>query len=175
MVISINPEARVPYVCLEDRAVDKEGRPLVPVAERTTFFLRDITYREDEAFEEMQVARSEVLADDGTRLQTITPSAARARRMLLQAGLVGWENLRDEAGNPVPFKTSKEETVLGRLCKPPTDETLQRLSGSLRDELASVIQMRARIGAEGRKKLLSLPPSPSTPTETSATAAPVES
>lgn len=165
MVISINPEAKVAFVPYADQELPKERQ--------TTFWIRDLTLREMEALEDQEVSRTEILTSDGSRAVNIEPHYGRSRRLLLLAGLVGWEGFRDEDGNEVQFRTeAKPEVVLGRSCRPVLETLLERIPGEVRDEIAGVIRLRARYTVDDRKKLLSPLPSPSTETQ-DTTAKPV--
>ena len=90
MPLAIDPEARVPYVLESDRGKEKPPK----------FFLRPLTVRQfrvaNSIDERMNAAEDSVtVLMDGVR-----------------AGLVGWENITNVSGQPIPYDPEALEDVL---------------------------------------------------------------
>jgi len=90
MVTAVSPNRKVPYVLESERVAlpGEEHRP-------TTFYLRDLTPAED-----AEVSDQGGVLRDGVFVPTTSLQQLKA----LRAGLVGWEGLRDEKGDLVPWE-----------------------------------------------------------------------
>ncbi len=124
------------------RFVLPEERDL-PANEQTVFQLRPLTVLEDQHLRDSFA----VVTRSGPMIQT-----GAARVALLRAGLVGWENLRDEVGAEVPFQVvDKPATVLGTKRRHITDECIDRLFDSTIDVLTKAIDDLRQVSRDDAK------------------------
>lgn len=118
----------------------KEEREL-PESEQTVFRLRPLTYREHEDIERGSKVAFERKTD---RAEVLAETKAVARRVL-NLGLVGWRNLRDEEGHEVEFRRLEKK---GSFSLP--EEALDILSG-VANELSNAITERSALTKEASK------------------------
>lgn len=137
MVIALTPRTRHPYILRRDRSL--------PVEQRTTFFVRSLTVEERAAL--MDVSSSFDQEDRVIRVPAGTQALSTVR-----AGLLGWQNLKDEKGADVTFETGPERAVLGgHKVTPPTDTCLDRLPLDVLLELANSIRDASTLSDDDAK------------------------
>jgi hypothetical protein len=122
MVVAIDPDATFDHVLREER----------DSAEPTVFKLKPLTARQLAQIEDMLV----VHLGGGVRLNTGMQTLE-----VLRLGLVGWENFKDAAGNPVPFVP----------ITPKDERSLDLLHPRWRVELANAVTEHAKLTEEQRK------------------------
>lgn len=118
-MIVIDPNEPIRYVLESERDED----------DASVFLLRPMTVK-------MQ-ARVESLA-----LSTQTGNAKSFNVEILRMGLLGWENVRDAAGEEIPFETVSQNGAPHRKqygADAPSDATLNRIPYEARAELARAI------------------------------------
>lgn len=131
MPIAINPEATTEYVLECDR--DK------PREEQTRFKVRWLTYKEQVKIEDNIVSSRIGRKGEDSEMRIASGSAERD---ILKAGLVGWENFKDEHGQEVEFKRRGDQV---------TDECLDRLHTDWRKEIANFITDQGKISKDEEK------------------------
>jgi len=132
-MIALDPRTTRNYVLTEDREL--------PESEQTVFKLKDL----DEAtlirlMDSIEVTRG----DDG---ESRISSGGMGTRVytIVQAGLVGWRNLKDSKGNAIPFHKNE---VTNRI----EDDLLARLPWTAKMELANAIEAGAKLTEEQEEK-----------------------
>lgn len=126
MPIALDPKSTFPYVLKCDRDLPDESR--------TVFQLRGLTVAE-----EASVSDSMILAHSGS--DELAFRAGTHQLTILRFGLRGWEKLMDAEGEPVKFETTRSHP------RHVTDDCLDRLAPSDRQELMSAILERGDISA----------------------------
>ena len=132
-MIITRPRGQRPYILEAERELEPE--------DQTVFLLTDLTERDRVGI--MDQLRVSAASEGGTA--SITGSGTRTY-MAVRAGLVGWQNLKDETGADVPF-----ETVAGNSRKP-KDETLALLDWETKVELQGAIMDAAFPDDEDKEK-----------------------
>lgn len=132
-MIALDPRSTRNYVLIEDREL--------PDDEQTVFKLKDL----DEAtlirlMDSIEVTRG----DDG---ESRISSGGMGTRVytIVQAGLVGWRNLRDSEGKSIPFHKNE---VTNRI----DDDLMARLPWTAKMELANAIEAGAKLTEEQEEK-----------------------
>lgn len=137
MVIALTPRTRHPYVLRRERGL--------PAEQRTTFFLRTLTIEE-------RAALMDVSSSYDQEERTIRVPAGTQALSTVRAGLLGWQNLKDEKGADVTFETGPERAVLGgHKVAPPTDACLDRLPLDVLLELANAIRDASTLSDDDAK------------------------
>lgn len=126
MVIARSVSETFPYVCLSDRELPKQ--------QQTVFRLRRLP-----ALLALSLDNLHDASADGTR---VTLRMGDQRKVILLAGIAGWENLTDSAGAPVEFKSAVgDRSVCGLPVKNPAREDLvDLLPQEIAEELVSAIR-----------------------------------
>ena len=163
----MNTASHITYVHPSEREPDRipnpddAGKPLAergtienpkagqPKPGATIWHLRALTSREDGALQDAiyDMSRTRARQGDGGDVQVdmnmvISPSQLRRNRTRI--GLVGWENLLDAEGNPIPFVA--EDLVLGaRTFKAAPDSVLDMMSQRLIADLAAQVERLSSI------------------------------
>jgi len=99
MVSAITPQRRIAYVIESERPREGQVDPPTP----TTFYLRDLTPSED-----AEVSDSGGIMRDGVFVPQVSTQQLRA----LRKGLVGWDHLLGEDGNPIPWQPDLQGEAL---------------------------------------------------------------
>ena len=138
MARALNPTENFEYVLEEQRHL--------PPGEWTVFELKVLTARElakvEDSFAALQGDTGEVLIKSGSQVLKI-----------LELGLRGWDNLKDESGAEVPFRWRVPNTQIHH-------ENLDRLYPAWRRELANAITEINRFDEEAAKNYGSSSQSP---------------
>lgn len=132
-MIALTPNQTWDYVPRQDREL--------PAAKQTVFRLRALSKREKHELHNLR-----------TRPGVFTGTEGDVRYQTLRAGLAGWSNFLDAAGNPVAFETEKDDVeVYGRRCRPATIACLDRVTDELEIELVTEILTGSNLNHEDRK------------------------
>lgn len=125
MVVARSLNETRPYVCKADREL--------PPDKRTTFQLRQLPATLAMSIEQMHDATQEG--------QVLSMRLGDRKKVTLAAGIGGWENLSNEKGEPVAFRSIKgERHVCGLTVKNPADlELVDVLPVEIADELVDAI------------------------------------
>lgn len=118
----------------------KDERDLPP-EEQTVFRLRPLTYREHEEIERGQ----KVAFDRKSEKSEMLAEQKVLSRKILNLGLVGWRNLRDEDGAEIEFRkggNGKGNTI---------PEELFDLLAPVANELSNAITEHGRLGRDVSK------------------------
>jgi hypothetical protein len=134
-MLARSPKQSVRFVLPEEREL--------PANEQTVFLLRPLSVLEDQVLRDSFV----LVTKSGPVMQ-----AGAMRVALLRAGLVGWENLRDEVGAEVPFQViEKPAHVLGRKVRHISDESIDRLDDGTIDVLTKAIDDLRQVSRDDAK------------------------
>lgn len=159
----MNTAASIPYVHPSERepeylppARDGEGKVIsgqkaIPnpkagqaLSGATVWHLRAISSREDGALQDAIYDMSRTSAQQDKSGDTkvnlsISMSPSSLRRNRVRLGIVGWENLRDHAGDPIAFR--KEEMTLGnRTFMAVPEEIIDMMPQMLISAIASEVE-----------------------------------
>lgn len=133
-MIAISMTEQHEFVLLRDRRLPAES------PSRTVWLLRSLTRKERTALENL--GRT---VDGSIRVGSLITEAVRA-------GLVGWRNLVDAAGQPVEFRAQPTpEIVLDRVAQPVANALLDRIPDEVLTELANEIQTLTTISVHEGK------------------------
>lgn len=127
MIVVSNAE-RIPYVLKRERELSKERRSI--------FFLRPL---KTSVVARIQDSQATMTQDGVFGFRT-----AQATLEILKEGLVGWENVVDERGEQVPFRTQ------GASDKP-AQVTIDQIPIEEAKELALAIEAGARLTEDEEK------------------------
>jgi len=131
MAIAVDMKTVIRHVLERDRSL--------PADQQTTFLLGPMNARERAAMGDKLLARHE---GGFVELRQETVNLG-----VLRAGLRGWENFKDRAGNVLEFKTVSNGTG----HQVPTEEMLDLIREADRDELVSVITKATELSEDDEK------------------------
>lgn len=133
MAIALLPNQTWDYVLQDDRKL--------PPEQQTVFHLRGLTKREKHHYHNLRTREMPFLGSEGD-----------VRHASVRAGLVGWSNYKLPNGAEAKFETTKEDVeVLGRKCRPISDECMTHLPDAVEVELSLEILRGSELNAEDRK------------------------
>lgn len=125
MTIAINPQEQFEFTTRADKTLS-ENDP-----NRTVWLLRPLTRVEHAAIRDFP--RHDTLSHQ------LDVRSGTMELEVVKAGLVGWRNFRDSAGEEVAFERGERERVLGRMTHPVSISLLDRIDSETFMELANAI------------------------------------
>ena len=149
-------QATFRFVPATDRAL--------PIPDQTTFHLRRLTLGERAVIEDMENDETLGQNEEGRALVHRKRHAFVCQLERLRAGLVGWDNLRDENGNVLAFEKGSPRLVAGRMQECVRDDLIDRIPQDVVYEIERAIYDASRLTEDDRKNSQSPQPSPSTAT-----------
>ena len=127
MPIALDPKATFEFILEDERKLEPEAQ--------TVFKLRGLTVGE-----EARVADSMISSVPGE--EELSYRSGTHQLTVLRYGLRGWSNFNDTNGSEVPFEIARSNP------RHVTDDSLDRLGSSHRQELVAAILDRGAISAE---------------------------
>lgn len=149
-------QATFRFVPATDRAL--------PIPDQTTFLLRRLTLGERAVIEDMESSETLGQKEDGRATLHRQRHSFVCQLERVRAGLLGWENFRDENGALLAFQKGPQRLVAGRMQECVSDELLDRIPSEIVYEIERAIFDAARLTDDDRKNSQSPQPSPSTAT-----------
>lgn len=149
-------QATFRFVPAADRAL--------PPPDQTTFHLRRLSVGERAAIEDMENDETLGQQEDGRTYLNRKRHTFVCQLERVRAGLVSWDNLRDENGATIAFEKGPSRMVAGRMQECVRDDLLDRIPNDVIYELERAIFDAARLTEDDRKNSQSPQPSPSTAT-----------
>jgi hypothetical protein len=132
-MIALDPRQTRNYILEADREL--------PEDQQTIFKLKDL----DEGTLIRLMDSIEVTRGDNGEARISSGGMGTRVYTIVQAGLVGWRNLRDGAGNSIPFHKNEVTNKID-------DDLLARLPWTAKMELANAIEAGAKLTEEQEEK-----------------------
>lgn len=155
-VAYVHPSEREPDLIPNTDEATKAKTPMVanpnagkPKDGATVWMLRAMTSREDGALQDSiyDLSRTSAAQDKSGDMRVnmnmaISPSTLRRNRVRL--GIVGWENLLDHEGNPIPF-TQVDFALGNKTFKAVPEDVLDMMPQSLINALAAEVEKNSSV------------------------------
>lgn len=137
MVIARSVKETFPYICQADQKLPKQ--------QQTVFHLRRLPATVAMALDNLHEASA-----DGKH---VTLRMGDQKKVALLAGIAGWDNLLDQNGAPVEFRSQKgDRVVCGITIRNPADlDLVDTLPEDVADELAAAIRNGSALTATDAK------------------------